>query len=419
MSHTALLQIPGKRPTRLLGMKGQELVVGIDFGTCYTSAGVLIGDKVEMVLDAGDALIPTVVHIPQRGDPVVGIRAVKSLATEPGNTVASVKRVLGFPASDPAVRRFAASAAYRVETGPGGRTLLKVGGHPMAPEQVASYVLSRVRDLAEARFGGRVRKAIITQSAAAPPGYHASILNAAKLAHLEVLEIVAEPIAGALALGLHGETTSRRVLVCDFGGGTFDVTAVIQEGLRFQPVACDADGFLGGDDLDSAMSDGIGGLVYKQSQFDMKRDAVRHQQLTVRCEAVKRALSTANEARLRMPEAYIEAGRYRDLDVVVERAWAEPRWEPLIGRARAVIERTMAAASWQAEDVNEVALIGGTSLVPLFRRTVAGMFPAGRVKLSPVAGVAVAMGAALLTGRHTRASRRVPVLVTAEEAKAS
>src|SRR5687768_13978750 len=209
----------------LRGVSAQEMIVGIDFGTCYTSAGVLVGDKVEMVLDQGDALIPTVVHIPQRGDPVVGIKAVSRLATEPGNTVASVKRVLGYPAADPAVRRLAASAAYKVETGPGGRTLLKVGGHPMAPEQVASYVLARVRDLAEARFGGRVRKAIIATSAAAPPGYQASLLNAARLAHLEVLETVAEPIAGALALGLHGELATRRVLVCDFGGGTFDVTA--------------------------------------------------------------------------------------------------------------------------------------------------------------------------------------------------
>jgi molecular chaperone DnaK len=385
------------------------VVVGIDFGTSYSSAGALVDGNVELVLDDGDPMIPSVVYLPARGAPVVGRRAMTHAVTDPTSTIASLKRFLGLTADDDLILNLSAGVPYKLRH-QHGHLVVSAGGRDYVCEQLAAEILTRIRDLAQQRFGGRITRAVVTVPATATPAYVEALRRAAKIAHLEILQVVAEPVAGALALGLHRDAVERRVVVCDFGGGTFDVTAIIQRGRRFLPIATGGDTLLGGDDLDVAMASAIAGLVYKQARFDVLKDQVRRTQLLQRCESAKRTLSSATEARLMMRDAYIEAGEYRQLNMMITRSWIEPIWQPLIDRAIGCVTRTLATAGWQPTDVDQVVLIGGGSMVPLFRASMERVIPADRISTTPLAGVAVAMGATLLTAPHIGRGADVPVL---------
>ncbi len=386
-----------------------DIILGIDFGTSCTSAGALVGDRVELIQDNGDVVIPSVVYVPDRGPLEVGRRAQMRLLKDPTGVIRSVKRVLGVVPSSPLVRSFAASAAFRVET-VGDHLVFKLRAAQYAPEQITGAILARVRELAETRFGGRIRKAVITASVAAPPGYRDALVRAARIAHLDVLEIVPEPIAGALAVGLHAEVAERKLMVCDFGGGTFDVSALVQSGLRFTPVASSGDQYLGGDDLDEALAEALAGLIVKKTRYDIHKDAVRWSEMLFRCEMAKRQLTVETTVPFAMREAYVDNGRPHHLDFSLDRAWVEARWAPLLARAVVAIEDALARAGWRPGDVDQVALIGGSALVPVFHRVVSSVFPGQPVLLSPRADVSVALGAVLLTARFGGERRAVPVL---------
>jgi len=386
-----------------------EVILGIDFGTSCTTAGALVGDRVELIQDNGDVVIPSVVYVPDRGPLEVGRRAQIRLLNDPVGVIRSVKRVLGVVPSSPIVRHFASSAAFRIET-TGDHLTFKLRSSRYAPEQITAAILARVRELAETRFGGRISKAVITTSVAAPPGYRDALTRAARIAHLDILEVIPEPIAGALAVGVHAEARERKLVVCDFGGGTFDVSALVQSGLRFTPVATSGDQYLGGDDLDSELAEVLAGLIVKKTTYDIHRDTVRWSEMVFRCEMAKRQLSSAAEVPFAMRDAYVDRGRSHNLDFVLERAWVEARWAPLFARAATAVEHALQRASWQPADVDQVALIGGSALVPMFHRTIAAIFPSQPVVLAPRADVAVALGAVLLTARFGSQRRAIPVL---------
>src|SRR4051812_46802816 len=251
----------------------RDVILGIDFGTSCTSAGALVGDRVELVQEAGDSVVPSVIYIPDRGPMEVGRRAQAKQITDPAGVVRSVKRVLGVAPDSPLVRRYASGVAFPVEAH-GDKIMLKMRSGLVVPEQLAAAVIARVRELGEQRFGGQIKKAVLAMSAAAPDGYRAAIIRACRLAHLDVLEVVAEPIAGALALGIHAENVERRVIVCDFGGGTFDVSAVVQQGMKFTSVATFGDPYLGGDDFDEAIAEGVAGVIVRSAGYDIHKDAV-------------------------------------------------------------------------------------------------------------------------------------------------
>jgi len=376
-----------------------DVILGVDFGSSSTIAGTLVGDRIELVQDAGDCVIPSVVYVPDRGPPEVGRRAVARQLTDPSKVIRSVKRVLGLPGGADLVRHYAASVPYRVEHA-GERVVFKLRSGDLAPEQIVASVLSRMRDLGEARFGGRVSKIVMTMSAAAPPGYRDAAIRAAKIAHLEILELVAEPIAGALALDLHTQAANRRIVVCDFGGGTFDVSAVEQCGLRFTPVATTGDHYLGGDDLDHAMAEAIAGHIYRTARYDMHKDIVRWNELLLRCESAKRQLSVRAEAPVILREAYRQDGRTRDLSITLDRPWVDQVWASHFERASSVVIELLRRAGWKANDVDLVGMIGGSSQVPAFAAAIGRCLGAEKMVHADNAELAVAQGATLLTARY-------------------
>lgn len=388
----------------------REVVLGIDFGSSTTSAGALIGDRVELLQEQGDRVIPSVVYVPDRGAPEVGRRAASRVLTDPTRVIRSVKRLLGVPPGSELVEQWAAAHPIALDRR-GERVALKLPSGDLAPEQVAAQILSRVRELAETRFGAKVKRVVMTTSAAAPEGYRGALVRAAKIAHLEIVELIAEPIAGALALDLHRQDENRRILIADFGGGTFDVSAVVQERMRFTPVALAGDHWLGGDDLDVALAEAMAGLIARKSHFDMHRDLVRWNELVHRCELAKRQLSSAREVPFVMAEAYLHEGQRRDLRFTIDEGWAEGVWAKLLARTRAVVETGLARAGWTAESVDVVGLVGGSSLVPAFRRLLCELFDRSKITIPHDAETAVAIGATLLTARHHGATATVRTLV--------
>lgn len=388
----------------------REIVLGIDFGSSSTVAGALVGDRIELVPDNGDKIIPSVVYLPDRGAPEVGRRAQIKQMTDPSRVVRSIKRVLGVPSQSEVVRRWAGGTAISIDRS-GDGVVLQLRSGNFAPEQIVAAILSRIRELAETRFGAQIRRTVMTTSADAHAGFHEALRRAARIAHLEIVELIAEPIAGALALDLHRHNVDRKILVCDFGGGTFDVSAVVQEGMRFRPVALAGDHWLGGDDLDWEMAEAIAGWVVRQSGYDMHKDVVRWNELLYRCETAKRQLSSARELTFAMPEAYLQDGKRRELRFLLDTKWAEGVWSQLLGRVRGVIAEGLARAGWSADQVDVVGLIGGSSLTPAFRRMVSGMFSADRIAVPEDAETAVAIGATILTARHQSAPSSQPTLV--------
>jgi molecular chaperone DnaK len=391
-------------------MSARELILGLDFGTSYTSSGVLLDGRVELILDDGETATPSVVHMPRRGDPVIGSKAVARLGSDPESTVTSIKRLLGRSFDDPVVRRTQQWAAYKLKRSPKGRIMLELGGADYACEQIGSWILARLRAQAEARFGAQVRRAVVAAPVTASPDFVTALKTTARLAGLEIIQIIPEPIAAALAVGMHLQPADRTLLVCDFGGGTFDVTLMVQDALSFKPVAVDGDEFLGGDDFDQVLADAVGGVIFQQTGYDIHRDLVRAQQLLQRCESVKRVLSSRHEAPLLMREAYLHGGRSCDLSTTVERTWIEPRWEALVDRAVSVVDRLLTGSGCRPERITHVVLVGGGSLMPLVQRKIAAVVPDAQLVTGDYAQVAIAVGAVLQTAAHLTTVAAVPRL---------
>lgn len=388
----------------------RELVMGVDFGTSYSSAGVLIDGKVELVLDDGENTIPSAVHVPRRGEPIFGAKALAHLTTDPANTVTSVKRLMGRRFDDPAIKRYQQWAPFRLKRGPQDKVLLELGGTDYACEQVASWILKRLRELAEARFGGRVRRAVVAVPASATEPYETALGTAARLAGFEIVQRIPEPIAGALAVGLHVVPAARRLLVCDFGGGTFDATLIDQDQLHFNALGCDGDEFLGGDDFDVILAQAVAGGVFEKTGFEMQRDVVRAHQLLRRCESVKRQLSARDDTSLLIKDGYIKGGKSYDVNATIARSWIEPRWEPLVDRAVAACQRLLVRNRRTAADISHVVLVGGATLMPLVRRKVAEAFPAAETVTGGYAQIAIAAGAVLQTAPYTASTAQIPRL---------
>ncbi|MBI4511788.1 MAG: Hsp70 family protein [Deltaproteobacteria bacterium] len=377
-----------------------SLVLGIDFGTTYSRAAAVIQGKIQLVSDSGEASMPSVVYFPKQGEPVVGWEALRYLPTEPSVTISSIKRLLGRNMSESEVRVLNYGVGYAIKPGPGNMAVLRIHDADYAPAQIAAAIITKLRKMAERRFGGVIRHAVMTVPAEASGDYLLALKRAASLAQLEVIQFIAEPVAGALAFGMHKAPTNRRIAVCDFGGGTFDASLVEQQGMNFRAVGYGGDSFLGGDDFDSALAEAVAGVVFGKSQVDLHRDAIRWRELLLRCESVKRQLSGKDEARLRMTEAYFASGTLNDLDLKVERKWIEPRWQPLVERGLGITEELLTSSSWDATSVQEIVLIGGTTLMPLVRQGFTKLFNR-HVKTSERADVAVAVGAALQAAAYS------------------
>jgi len=375
-----------------------DIILGIDLGTTFSTAAALVEGKLHFAVDGrGEACIPSVVHFPRSGPPVVGADADRLRTTDPQNTVFGIKRLVGRRADSAAGRLLDAVAAFKIrQPAPTGEAAVTVRSGEYAASEVASHILRYLRERAELRFGHRIGKAVLTVPVTADSEVRAAMVRCGKAAGLEVIRTVAEPCAGAVARGFTGDAWGTApLLVYDFGGGTLDVTVVRREGAALRVLASGGDDCLGGDDFDVAFARFVASGVFRVHGVDVTKDAVLWERIQRQCELVKRALSARKEVRYQLPEAFSVGGRTQHLDYTFGRDHLAPVWEELVQRSIDVSRSTLDAARLGVPDLGAVLLIGGTTQVSQVRAAVAGAFPRPQaVEDDPQ--TAVARGAALL-----------------------
>lgn len=376
------------------------MILGIDLGTSFSTAAAWVNGKMYLVPDErGEPCIPTVVHYPKDGRPIVGHAALKYRRADPENTISGIKRALGRSIDSPEGRVFAASTAVTVKPAPNKRLILQTRRGDHIPEEIAGLVYTHLRSLAEHRFQARVRRAVLTVPASATPESIEATLRAARQAELEVMATIPEPTAAATAFGLDAFRGQRRLLVYDFGGGTFDVTIMRQHDQTLEPVAMGGDGGLGGDDFDEALARHAAGRVWKQHRVELEKDVVRWDRVLHEAEATKRALSAMPAARLRVKDAYSAGGQRRDIDATVSREDVQMRWNPLVERSIKVMADTILAAELRPRSIDALLLVGGTTYIPQVRSAVTKiMAKPGQHPGDPQ--TAVACGAAVHAARR-------------------
>ncbi len=374
-----------------------DVVLGIDLGTHYSTAGAWLRNKLYLAPDErGEVCIPSVVHVPAGRDLVVGAEAERLRLSEPGTTIVGVKRLLGRKRTDGSVRLFEAQSAVPLTT-KDGELALRARGRDLSAVEVASAIFRYLRERMEVRLGGSIHRAVITVPVATTKAARDATARAARMAGLEVLRVVAEPCAAAVAL-TRPAGKERRVLVYDFGGGTFDAAVVTMRGDSLTVQAAGGDDCLGGDDLDEALARSISSHLWQSARVDVTKDAVRWPRLMRHSERVKRALSTAERTRFRLEDAWAHKGRPQDLDMMVTRADVDALWAELVDRSLRASAEVLLSAGLRPQNLDGIAMVGGTTWVPKVRRDVE------RVLGRPLTGeldpqTAVAAGAAMVAAR--------------------
>ena len=351
-----------------------DIVLGIDLGTSFSTAAAWVNGKMYLVPDErGEPCIPTVVHYGDEGPPIVGHNAVLARQSDPVNTISGIKRLLGRKLDGPEGRVFAAGTAVKLRAAPNGRAILETRRGEHSAEEVASVVYQYIRGLAEKRFQAPVRRAVLTVPASATPVSTHATIRAAEQAGLQVLHTLHEPTAAAVAFGLDRFRGQRRVLVYDFGGGTFDVTIMRQQDSDLEPLAAFGDGGLGGDDFDEQLARHAAGVVWRKHRVELEKDVVRWDRVLREAEATKRALSAMEAARLRVREAFSSGGQRQDLDLTVARKDMQPRWQELVDRSLKTTAEVMVQAGLRPAGIETLVLIGGTTYIPMVRTAVTRM----------------------------------------------
>lgn len=374
-----------------------EPVLGIDLGTTFSTAALVVNGKFRYATDdRGEACIPSVVHFPKSGPPLVGIEADRLRAADPENTICSIKRVLGRGLDSAQARRVQASNVFRL-VGTGTEEVkvrTRTGDYSAA--EVASLLMRHLKDRAQQRFGQVLTKAVVTVPVLAPPHVRDEMVHIGRMAGLEVLRVIAEPVAGALARGIAGaQDPGTPRLVFDFGGGTLDVTLVQHVDGRVKVLAAGGDDSLGGDDFDTAFARSIASHVWGHHQVDVLRDAILSDAITRQCERVKRALSASPTARYFIPDALGVTGRKWNIELNVTREQLARVWLELVQRAVEVTAEMLTQAKLDSGQLSMVSLIGGTTFIPQVREAMATGF--GRpLDLEADPQTAVARGAAFL-----------------------
>ncbi|MDP9000678.1 MAG: Hsp70 family protein [Myxococcota bacterium] len=385
-------------------------VVGIDLGTTNTVAAYVRGGRVHVVADEeGRRLLPSVVSFPPSGGVLVGHAAKERRVVDARNTIASVKRLIGRAWDSDEIQRARRRVAFELKEGPARGPVIVVRGQEHTLPEISAFVLERAKRIAERALGEMVDRAVITVPAHFNELQRAATKVAGSIAGLEVVRIINEPTAAALAYGL-GRSARERVAVYDFGGGTFDCTLLQLSGSVFEVLATAGDSFLGGDDLDLAIAERIAGAFLHAHRYDPRADPQAFERLCVAGERLKIELSSNEHAHAKLHEvAFGVGGTHLNLDFGLARAELDGLATPLVERTFAVCQEALSIARLTVSDFDKVILVGGSTRIPLVRQRVEqffGRLPLDRVNPEEVVAVGAAVQAAALTG--PLASRDIP-----------
>ncbi len=381
-------------------------VVGIDLGTTNTVVGtVQAGRAMALANERGERLIPSVVSFHPNGSVLVGKDAKVRRLQDAANTVYSTKRLIGRTFGSDEVRKARARSAFQLEEGPGHGVLVQARGETYTLSEISAFVLREAKRVAEAALDDKVERAVITVPANFNDLQRAATKVAGHIAGLEVMRILNEPTAAALAYG-YGKASQERIAVYDFGGGTFDVTLLDLAGNVFEVISTAGDTFLGGDDIDMLVADRIAEKFLSTHRYDPRSDRQVFEHLLAAAEELKIALSANETATVQLKEiAYGVGGRALDMAYTMTRAELDELVAPLVDRTLKVCGEALAIARLEPRNLDQVIIVGGSTRTPLVRRKVAEFF--GRKPLDHLSpDEVVAMGAAIQAAALTGSERK-------------
>ncbi len=376
-------------------------VIGIDLGTTNSCVAVMDGGKPKVIENSeGARTTPSIVAFTKEGERLIGQPAKRQAVTNPDNTVFAVKRLIGRRFDDPVTKKDTELVPYTIVKGKNGDAWVKAGGEDYSPSQISAFILQKMKETAESYLGEPVTQAVITVPAYFNDAQRQATKDAGQIAGLEVLRIINEPTAAALAYGLE-KNDGKTIAVYDLGGGTFDVSILeIGDGV-FEVKSTNGDTFLGGEDFDSKLVEWLADKFKAKENMDLRTDKLALQRLKEAAEKAKIELSSTATTEINLPfiTARMEGGSTTPLHLVetVTRADLEKMVADLIDRTKEPMKKALADAGLTASDIDDVVLVGGMTRMPKVREAVKEFF--GK---EPHTGVnpdeVVAMGAAIQAG---------------------
>ena len=371
-------------------------IIGIDLGTTNSAMAVMEGSEPEILVNAeGDRTTPSVVGFGKDGERTVGKAAKNKAVTNPENTIASVKRFIGRSYAETAEEQ--KTVAYMVKNGNGGRAVVDIDGKDYMPEEISAMVLQKIKSDAEKRVGEPITQAVITVPAYFNDAQRQATKDAGKIAGLEVMRIINEPTAAALAYGLDKTNKDEKVLVFDLGGGTFDVSVLELGDGVFEVCSTAGDNHLGGDDWDQRVIDWIADKFQAENGIDLRADKMALQRLKEAAEKAKMELSSTTQTNINLPFISAGAAGPLHLDYTLSRAEFERITKDLLDRCKKPVEQALRDAGLSTGDVNEVILVGGSTRMPAVQELVKNM-TGKQPNMSVNPDEVVAMGAAVQGG---------------------
>ena len=372
-------------------------VIGIDLGTTNSCVAVMDGKDAKVIENAeGARTTPSIVAFTDSGERLVGQPAKRQAVTNPENTVFAVKRLIGRRYDDPVTEKDKKLVPYKIVKGDNGDAWVEVEGKKQSPSQISAMTLQKMKETAESYLGEKVEKAVITVPAYFNDAQRQATKDAGKIAGLEVLRIINEPTAAALAYGLDKKAAGT-IAVYDLGGGTFDVSILeIGDGV-FEVKSTNGDTFLGGEDFDMRLVEYLAEEFKKEQGIDLKNDKLALQRLKEAAEKAKIELSSASQTEINLPFITADASGPKHLTMKLTRAKFEQLVDDLVQRTIAPCKAALKDAGLQAGQIDEVVLVGGMTRMPKVQEVVKQFF--GR---EPHKGVnpdeVVAIGAAIQAG---------------------
>ncbi|MGN6488643.1 MAG: molecular chaperone DnaK, partial [Devosia sp.] len=372
-------------------------VIGIDLGTTNSCVAVMDGATPKVIENAeGARTTPSMVAFTKDGERLVGQPAKRQAVTNPEGTLFAVKRLIGRRYNDPMVDKDKGLVPFHIVQGDNGDAWVEVSGKKSSPSEISAMILTKMKETAEAYLGEPVTQAVITVPAYFNDSQRQATKDSGKIAGLEVLRIINEPTAAALAYGLDKKNTGT-IAVYDLGGGTFDISVLeIGDGV-FEVKSTNGDTFLGGEDFDMRMVDYLADEFKKDQGIDLRNDKLALQRLKEAAEKAKIELSSATQTEINLPFITADASGPKHLTLKLTRAKLEQLVEDLINRTVDPCRQALKDAGVSASQIDEVVLVGGMTRMPKVIETVKNFF--GK---EPHKGVnpdeVVAMGAAIQAG---------------------
>ncbi|SEH14256.1 molecular chaperone DnaK [Sphingopyxis sp. YR583] len=376
-------------------------VIGIDLGTTNSCVAVMEGGKPKVIENVeGTRTTPSIVAFAKDGERLIGQPAKRQAVTNPENTVFAVKRLIGRRFDDPMTKKDMELVPYTIAKGSNGDAWVKAGGEDYSPSQISAFILQKMKETAEAYLGEKVEQAVITVPAYFNDAQRQATKDAGKIAGLEVLRIINEPTAAALAYGLD-KTENKTIAVYDLGGGTFDISVLeVGDGV-FEVKSTNGDTFLGGEDFDSKIVEYLADGFKKDEGIDLRGDKLALQRLKEAAEKAKIELSTAATTEVNLPFITADANGPKHLVKTITRADLEKLVEDLVKRTLEPCKKAIKDAGISASEIDEVVLVGGMTRMPRVREVVKDFFgkePHTGVNPDEVVAIGAAIQAGVLQG---------------------